>query len=63
MSWDQRSRLSKLSNVLYPHLASEATRAEMRERATFEGKKAPNAARLLDDHSRGPLSPLDGRMK
>jgi len=61
--WDQRTRHSKLASVLYPGLTSETTQAEMRERSNNERKRAPAAARLLDDHSRGALSPLDGRMK
>jgi hypothetical protein len=61
--WSRRSRFSKLSSVLYPHLASEKCRAEMAERARNEGKAAPKPAVLLDDQTRGCMSPLDGRIK
>jgi hypothetical protein len=61
--WSRRSRFSKLSSVLYPHLASEKCRAQMAERARNEGKRPPTTARLLDHHSRGATSPLDGRIK
>jgi len=61
--WDQRTRPSKLSSVLYQHLASDQTRAEMTERAKFEGKRPPTPTPLLDHVTRGPLSPLVGRAK
>jgi hypothetical protein len=61
--WDQRTRFSKLASILYAGQASEKCRAEMAERAKNEGKAAPKAAVLLDDHSRGPVSPLGGTIK
>jgi hypothetical protein len=61
--WEDKSRGEKLAAVLYPNLTSESTRAEMAERAKSERKRAPTAGKLLPDHTRGPVSPLDGRMR
>jgi len=59
-SWQQRSRFSKLANVLYP---SAATEAEMASLAKAEGKRAPSKATLLSDAARGSLSPLGGAVQ
>jgi hypothetical protein len=61
--WSQRSRFSKLASVLYPGHATDRVRAQMAERAKNEGKAAPKPPALLDDHSRGPISPLGGTIK
>jgi hypothetical protein len=61
--WDQRTRFSKLASILYPGHASQATRDQMAERARNEGKRPPKAGELLEHHTRGAISPLDGRAK
>jgi hypothetical protein len=61
--WSRRARQSKLASVLYPHLTSQTTQAEMAELSKNELKRAPTAGTLLGHHVRGPVSPLDGRTK
>ena len=61
--WDQRSRFSKLASVLYPGQATESTCKEMAELARNERKQPPKAGPLLEHHTRGAISPLDGRAK
>jgi len=40
-TWNKRTRMSRLASVLYPHLADEETRREMKALARREGKRAP----------------------
>jgi len=61
--WWTRTRLDRLASILYPGLADEATRAEMREIAARERKRAPASQPLLKDHERDCISPLGGRAK
>jgi len=58
--WDRRPRSSKLAQVLYPQAAEADTIAEMRKLASNEKKKAPAAATLLANNTRGAVSPLGG---
>jgi hypothetical protein len=61
--WEKRDRFSKLASILYPGNASETTRNEMTELAKNEAKRPPKAGALLEHHTRGSLSPLNGRAK
>ena len=61
--WKYKTRSAKLASVLYPSLASEETRRQMRELAGNEFKKPPIATPLLSDHKRAHVSPLGGEAK
>jgi hypothetical protein len=61
--WEKRTRFEKLSAVMYPAHADEATRREMAEIARGERKRPPAAQPLLHDHRRGSVSPLGGQAK
>jgi len=61
--WWSRTRLNRLASILYPSLADEATRREMREIAAREGKRAPTSQPLLPDAQRGSESPLGGKAR
>jgi len=59
--WHSQPRASRIANVLFPNLASEAVQKEMKSLAATERKHAPAGPKLLTNADRGACSPLDGR--
>jgi hypothetical protein len=52
VKWNERDKMSKLANVMYPHLAPKEVREEMRKAAALDGKKGPFEAKLAADKAR-----------
>jgi hypothetical protein len=57
-SWHERPRMSRLSSVLYPHMTDQETQDQMAKLAANEKRKPPEPPTLLDDRTRGAVSPL-----
>jgi hypothetical protein len=55
------TRFEQAASVLYPSLASEDTRKDMKQMASADRKRPPSGPVLLSDKDRGATSPLDGR--
>jgi hypothetical protein len=60
-TWDQRTRQSKLSTILYPSSLDDQDRTEIEAIARGEGKRPPASSPLIPDHQRQSCSPLGGQ--
>jgi hypothetical protein len=52
MRWSDRDKLSKLANVLYPHLAPKDVQEQMRKLCALDGKRGPLEAKIAADKAR-----------
>jgi hypothetical protein len=61
--WHSRPRSEKFAAVMYPGLVPEEVRREMALIAKGENRRAPAGPSLLNDKTRGAVSPLGGQAR